>query len=116
MLAQTGLSIPEINSLLAQGATISDDGTIQLASITPPAEQPDEGEDPITAPEQPTTNEPGTGTHQVEDGQDTGFISPAIIITGVCIIALGLVAFIVMKKRKAPALNGNTEDEGGVDQ
>ena len=33
----TGLSIPEINDLVAQGATISTDGTIQLASVVPPA-------------------------------------------------------------------------------
>ena len=110
----TGLSIPEINALLAQGATISDDGTIQLASITPPAEQPGEDETPVAVPEQPTTDEPGT--HQVEDEPNTGFTSPAIIIAGVCIIALGIVAFIVMKKRKTPVLNDNTEDEGGVDQ
>lgn len=33
----TGLSIPEINSLVADGATIADDGTIQLAAVKPVA-------------------------------------------------------------------------------
>lgn len=112
----TGLSIPEINALLAQGAIISDDGTIHLASITPPAEQPSEDETPVATSEQPTTNEPGTESHQVENKPDTGFTSPTIISAGVCIIALGIVAFIVMKKRKTPTLNDNTEDKGGVDK
>lgn len=112
----TGLSIPEINLLLAQGATISDDGTIQLANTAPPAEQPVEDGNPVSVPEQPPINESETGTHQVEDERDTGFTNSAIIIAGVCIIALGIVAFIMIKKRKTPVLNDNTEDEGGVDQ
>lgn len=112
----TGLSIPEINLLLTQGATISDDGTIQLTSITPPAEQPGEFEEPVSIPEQPAINEPGPETHQVEDEPDIGFTSSIIIIAGVCTISLGIVVFIVMKKRRTPVLNDNTEDKGGVDQ
>lgn len=110
----TGLSIPEINMLLAQGATISDDGTIQLASTTPPAEQPSENESAASIPGQPTANEPETP--QVENGPDKGFPNFAIIVAGVCVIILGTVVFIVLKKRKIPAPNGNTKDEGGVEQ
>lgn len=110
----TGLSIPEINSLLAQGATISDDGTIQLASTTPPAEQPSENETPVSVPKQPTTNE--TEMQQAEDELDTGFPSFAIFIAGVCIIVLGTAVFILLKKRKVPVPNSSTIDEEGVDQ
>lgn len=89
----TGLSIPEINSLLAQGATISDDGTIQLAS---------------------TTNE--SETLQIEDEPDTGLPNYAIIVVGGCVIILGAVVLVTLKKRKIPAPSGNAEDEGGIDQ
>ncbi len=109
----TGRSIPEINSLLAQGAIISDDGTIQLASTAPPAEGPGEDVTPASVPEQPTTNEPETP--QVEDEPDTEFPSFAIIAGGL-IILLGIVAFIVQKKRKRPAINGSTDEGGGIER
>ena len=109
----TGLSIPEINSLLAQGATISDDGTIQLASTVPPAEEPGEDVTPAPVPEQPTTNE--SETPQVEDKPDTEFTSFAII-AGILIVLLGLVVFIVLKKRKQPATNDRTEEGGGIER
>lgn len=63
----TGLSIPEINNLVAQGATISDDGTIQLASITPAtdATKPtDATQAPTDKPADGETQAPGNDTIQ----------------------------------------------------
>jgi len=109
----TGLSIPEINSLLAQGATIFADGTIQRASTIPSAEQPGENEAPVPALEQPTVSGPEI---QSEDKPDTVFPTSAIIlIAGVCVAALGA-TFVVLKKRTVPAKNEVSEeerDEGG---
>lgn len=111
----TGLSIPEINSLLAQGATISDDGIIQLASTTPPTERPSEDETSASVPEQPATREPET--QQVENNSPTTLFPVAIIvIVGICIVALGIVVLAVRKKRNTTPLNRDSEDEGGMDQ
>ncbi len=110
----TGLSIPEINSLLEQGATISDDGSIRLPSNTQSVEQPGEVEGTLVpAPEQLPTNEPQM--QQVEDdiGTVPNFI---IIIVGVCIIAFGIIALIFLKKRKTPVSNGGNENKRGENQ
>ena len=105
----TGLSIPEINALLAQGATISDDGTIQLASTTPSADSSGEEESPVTVPEQPTINE--SETQQFEDETNTEFLGLAISIAGICIAALGIVIFIRIKKRKTSVPTNRTKKE-----
>ena len=63
----TGLSIPEINNLVAQGATISDDGTIQLAIITP-ATEITEPTDVIPTP----MDQPADGETQEQENDATG--------------------------------------------
>lgn len=108
----TELPISEINLLLAQGATISDDGTIQLASSEPPVKTPSETEPPVSVPEQPITGVPET--QQVKDVPDVTFPDFSIIvIASICIVALGLIVLIVVKRRKVSAPNDSNEDEGG---
>lgn len=107
----TGLSIPEINSLLAEGATISDDGTIRLADTTPPAEQSSESESPVPTSKPQAEEDSGT---QVENDSDAAYpVFLIIMIVGVCVIALGVIGFIVMKKRNAAKQLDRIEDEGG---
>lgn len=112
----TGLSIPEINSLLAQGATISADGTIQLAGTTPFSDSPNEDKEvPASTPEQLSTNE--SEPQPVEDQSDTAFPGFAIIIAIVCILAFGMTALVFRKRRNASAPNGGgTVDKGGINQ
>lgn len=111
----TGLSIPEINLLLEQGATISDDGTIQLASATPPSDPPSEDEDvPMSAPEPSSSNE--SETQQVEDEPDAIFPDVAIIVVSICIVAFGIIILIFLKKQKTPVRNSGSESKGGIDQ
>lgn len=109
----TGLSIPEINDLVDQGATISDDGTIQLATIvqtTPEPDETEETEEPTTTPENPTedTNDPAEET-------ENGFPPPVFIAIGVCILCA--VSLLALKKRQAKATQvENQNDQGGAEE
>ena len=92
----TGLSIEEINNLIEDGATISDDGTIQLAAISPVEE----------------TTEP-------ESAEQVSSTVPVAVIIGV-LICLGIVVGIVMKMKKkkklTEAADAHHNDEGGAEQ
>lgn len=106
----TGLSIPEINSLVAQGATISDDGTIEYASIEEPPVEPAE---PITTPETPESNisAPEESTDPVfatpeqpeivdaEDTIDETSIPVLPIILAICGVIACIIVFLLLKKR-----------------
>lgn len=85
----TGLSIPEINNLVAEGATISNDGLITLASSTPPDTAPT---DNSTTPE----NQGQSGQDDVTDNTPNN--SPVIyIIIGVIIVTA--VCLLIFRKR-----------------
>ncbi len=111
----TGLSIPEINDLIAQGATISDDGTIQLANITPsteaigeavaPTDEPLASETDATVPSATTPDEPANA---VRDGN----ILP--IVGAIAVIIVGILVFAAIRKErnKKPQLSAGAELEG----
>lgn len=110
----TGLSIPEINNLVDQGATIADDGTIQLATIVQTTPEPDETEDakePTTTPEI-LTEDAATPS---EEEPDSGFPLPVFIAIGACILCA--VSLLALKKRQAKVTPvGNQNDQGGAEE
>ncbi len=92
----TGLSIPEINNLVTQGAEIGDDGTINLNSTPPAADSGDPDSTEPTAPSVPG-EEPAKG-------------NPLTIIIPVCIASIGIViAIFVLRKRAQKPLE---QEEG----
>ena len=116
----TGLSISEINNLVADGATISDDGTIQLAVVTP-TEQPTETEKPSEdetdkdVDETPSESDiPASTDGQIEDTEKNSLPVPVFIAIGAAV----LIAFSVpmLKKKKAAGTEVDAHDnEGGAE-
>lgn len=114
----TGLSIPEINNLVAQGATISDDGTIQLASITPATEatEPtDETQAPTDKPSDGETQAPGDDTKDETEIPSSGLL---VVVAMIAIVCVGALVIIMRRKRNA---NQTAEDiveetEGGAEE
>lgn len=112
----TGLSIPEINNLVDQGATIADNGTIQLATIvqtTPAPTDKDESEEASTpsVTDVPTSQEP-----QVDDTEGNNFPLPVFIVIDAAVLcAVGL---ITMKKKKQPNKTDIiiNDEEGGNEE
>lgn len=119
----TGLSIPEINNLVAKGATINSDGTIRLPETeTTPAETE-------APPETTTTTEETTDTEKAEttettvpatdvDAQDIptekAGMPPFILPAAVIIIAIAAVAAVAAKiKSNAKAVKSDSDAEKG---
>lgn len=116
----TGLSIPEINDLVAEGATIFEDGTIQLATVKP-IEQPTGTDAPQTDDlENDETDAliisdvPVNTDTQIENPESNTFPVPVLIAIGVAV----LIATPLMKKKKKP-VDENTissDHEGGTER
>lgn len=110
----TGLSIPEINNLVDQGATIADDGTIQLATTVQTTPEPDETE----GEKEPTTT-PGISTEDAaippEEEPGRGLPIPVLIVIGACILCAVLLS--ALKKRQAKVTPvDNQKDQGGDEE
>ena len=103
----TGLSIPEINNLVAEGATISNDGLISLASSTPPASAPAENN---TDPE----NQGQSGQDNATNDASNNSTIIYIIIGVVIVIAVCLLIFRKKLIKSAPVVN--TLEKGDDDQ
>lgn len=84
----TGLSIPEINTLISHGATISDDGTIQ------------------------DVNEISVAFADSE-GEETGNNTAIIVICGLILIAVGAVVFLKVRKSKTNHDRNNQNNSMG---
>ena len=117
----TGLSISEINNLVKDGATISDDGTIQLAAVKPAEEsiEPEEEEPTVpTASDESASGKSEAGTESEVNEQAN---APLTIAAVICIIAFGIaVACVIVKVgKKKSAIEANIDhhdDEGGAAQ
>ena len=110
----TGLSIPEINNLVAQGATISDDGTIQFASITPATD----ATEPTDATQAPT-DKPADSETQAPGNDTTGEMEtpPFGLLIVVAVIAIACIAVFVVIVRKKRSTNQPVEEpEGGAEE
>ena len=117
----TGLSIPEINSLVDNGATISDDGTIQLAAVKSAEEStaPEEIESTVpTAVEESTSSESETGSGPEVNGlTEKPFPIVAVICILVCIvIAAGAIVKVKKNKKTREDPIRHHDDEGGAAQ
>lgn len=108
----TGLSIPEINNLVAEGATIMEDGTIKLAEKVVDATG--------------TVDETTTETDAIADAmvevdaeKADNSASPVVIliIVGVVVIAVILFAIIIFKKKaNHNSENVSNDREGGAEE
>ena len=103
----TGLSIPEINNLVAEGATISNDGLITLASSAPNTSSPTE--DSII----PETQESSERDNSADNAPNNSAII-YIIIGVVIIVAVCLIVFRKKPAKTAPVVNNL--DKGGNEQ
>ena len=121
----TGLSIPEINDLVAQGATINNDGTIQLAArtidsvpdvIQPTVEDTEESADAISEVADALEFFPVDGDQTIVIG-----ICCAAVLTGIVIGVIGAkrkkeLARLVEIKRAEEQENAEHENEGSTVQ
>ena len=114
----TGLSIPEINNLVADGATIMDDGTIKLAEKVIEPDKPTESNqtsEPVTESETSETNEAA----DVNPSDTAKNIFPIIIVVVIAaVVSAGVCVTIVIVRKKAKSelekLNDN--NEGGEEK
>ena len=106
----TGLSIPEINMLVDEGATISDDGTIQVATTKPVAD----------ASEKSKTENAETDSNKSETVDDETIESfPVVLVVIPVIIIVFLIACICSakkKKRTKQHIESTQTNEGGTDR
>lgn len=114
----TGKPISEITSLVADGATILDDGTIQPAAVTSSEEPVESGEDdPVTSstPDIPANNE--IDTEPESDKQEESSFPIAILI-GILACVLIVTGIVVVKKKKQPGKTDidRHDGEGGAEQ
>ena len=121
----TGLSIPEINDLVAQGATINNDGTIQLAArtidsvpdvIQPTVEDTEESADAISEVADALEFFPVDGDQTIVIG-----ICCAVVLTGIVIGVIGAkrkkeLTRLVEIKRAEEQENAEHENEGSTVQ
>lgn len=107
----TGLSISEINELVEQGATISDDGVITLATITTSPVVPDSNDKQPVSPEVPTDNQSQTTPEEPPVTEYTG-----VFIIGICAILLTVILFLVVKSRAKKRVSDSQDSEGGAEQ
>ena len=116
----TGLSIEEINNLIEDGATISDDGTIQFATPSPAEETVEQEKETSTSSGSPASA--STGSISGNDSETTEQTSDTIpVVVTICIIVCAVVvAHIAVKNRKkkdtAEETDNSQNDEGGAEE
>lgn len=111
----TGLSIPEINNLVAEGAVINEDGTIQLATVTTTEPEVKPTDDtPIVKPIE-TEPEDTSVPEEAESNRNLPLYG-GIGVVAVAVIAIIAIAVVVKKKKKKTNHNVMNEDEGGNNQ
>ncbi len=110
----TGLSIPEINGLVAQGATVADDGTIQLAAVNSNPDTDHESEaDSSDLPMNETVNKPS------EEVPERSFPVIAVVGAVLVVVVLIIVWGISRKRKRTNPINAdqiNNDRGGGSEQ
>ncbi len=114
----TGLSIPEINHLVAEGATIMDDGTIKLAEkVIEPEESTDSSQTTESATE--STSAGTENAVEVMSESDSTNVEkstfPIIMIIVGAVVMTGIIIAVVIIKKKANTKPENKNDinDGG---
>lgn len=117
----TGLSIPEINHLVAEGATIMDDGTIKLAEkVIEPEESTDSSQTTESAIE--STSAGTENAVEVMSESDSTNVEkstfPIIMIIVGAVVMTGIIIAVVIIKKKANTKPENKTDinDGGEEQ
>lgn len=111
----TGLSIPEINDLVSQGAIINDDGTIQLAAVIPteePVQEP-EPEDTPTAKQSESVPVSNNNDDVAQSKDPEGGSFPIAVLVGVAACIVVTVLIISKKKKQTVAVAEQDDGEGG---
>ena len=112
----TGLSIAEINDLVADGATISEDGTIQLATIKPAGPDTEEkNEAKKDETEHPTASDaPANADNQIEDIKKDSL--PILLFIAIGAAVLIVISVLLTKKKKNLGNTNVISDDGGAAQ
>lgn len=113
----TGLSIPEINNLVDNGSTISDDGTIQLATVKPEEESTEPEEEKLAIPTSTSSESEANTEPEVNEQTKASFPIASAICILVCLIAVvGVIVKVKKKKRPIEVAADYHDDERGVAQ
>lgn len=118
----TGLSIPEINNLVDNGATISDDGTIQLAAVKSAEESIEQEEEKPTVPTASDVSTSSESKARTEPEVNKPTEDPFLIVAVICILILVCIIVVVgaiakiKKNKKTRETAVNHHDDGGVAQ
>lgn len=117
----TGLSIPEINNLVDNGATISDDGMIQLATVKPTEKMPEPEEVKSTAPTASDVTTSGEIEASAESEVNEQTKEPSLIVAVCCIlvcvmVVVGIIVKVKKKKKPIEIIVEHHDDEGGMAQ
>ncbi len=116
----TGLSIKEINDLIEDGATISDDGTIQLATSSPVEETAEpEKETSTLAPSATSASTESAGGDESEVAEQASAAIPIAVIICVLVCTVIIVCIVVKTRKKkslTEAVDAHHDDEGGAEQ
>lgn len=116
----TGLTIPEINNLISQGAIISDDGTIEFIIEEQTPQNPETSEEnviPVVESEEPETIPTESVVDETALSEEThsGFPLPVFVAIGACVLCA--VSLLVLKKRQAKTTPvDNQNDQGGIEE
>ena len=115
----TGLTIQEINDLVANGATISDDGTIHLATAdvtgSQAATEKDSGSPEESSPTGKTTDAESKNTEGKKKSGAAGAIAAVVIVCAAMVVCV----FVIMKKKNKPEKDeesADSDDEEGTEQ
>ena len=100
----TGLSVPEINGLLAQGATIADDGTIQFATVN---------SNPIVDHESEEDSSDSLCDENINEPSDHTLSVMAVVGAVLMAVALILALVISRKRKRTDPINADQSDMGG---
>ncbi len=116
----TGLTIPEIKKLIADGATINADGTIKLAEkVTTPPETENVTEPETSTESVKTLTEAVEADVEVElPEEDNNAAQPSVAlfaVIAVAIIAVAAVIVVVKNKKSSQKTNENKLDDNGGD-
>ncbi|MBE6838891.1 MAG: hypothetical protein E7507_05040 [Ruminococcus sp.] len=115
----TGLSIPEINNLVAEGATILDDGTIKLADKVVESETEAETTQPTEATTETTTEETVDVMADVDTEKKDNSVTPIVILIAIGgVVLVGAIVAVVMMKKKVDSnpKSSETDSEGGTEE
>lgn len=113
----TGLSIPEINNLVDNGSTISDDGTIQLATVKTEEESTEPEEEKLAIPTSTSGESEANTEPEVNEQTKASFPIASAICILVCLIAVvGVIVKVKKKKRPIEVAADYHDDERGVAQ